>query len=74
MCCSDARKLFDWNDMNIRAGEIVKSPTGAYYRVVELQEESVSLMRINGFTLFSCHPSYLRSAFEAIPYSDLIKL
>lgn len=37
--------------MQIRAGEILRSTDGQYYRVLEANERSISLMRVNGQTI-----------------------
>ncbi|MEM8807278.1 MAG: hypothetical protein AAGF01_14740 [Cyanobacteria bacterium P01_G01_bin.38] len=50
--------------MNIRAGEILVSQDGKYYRVLEANEYSVSLKRVDGHTIFACRPQYVASAFE----------
>jgi hypothetical protein len=49
--------------MNIRAGEILKSHEGHYYRVLEANQVSVSLMRVNGQTIFACRPEYIELNF-----------
>ncbi|MGB3298948.1 MAG: hypothetical protein WBA76_11810 [Phormidesmis sp.] len=53
----------------IRAGEILKSHAGQYYRVLETNEFSVSLMRVNGQTIFACRPEYIELNFS-LPASD----
>ncbi len=50
--------------MNIRAGEILKSHEGQYYRVLEANPFSVSLMRVNGQTIFACRPEYIALNFS----------
>ena len=54
--------------MSIRAGEILRSYEGHYYRVLEASPESVSLMRVNGQTIFACRPEYIALNFH-IPVS-----
>jgi hypothetical protein len=49
--------------MNIRAGEILQSHEGHYYRVLEANQVSVSLMRVNGQTIFACRPEYIELNF-----------
>lgn len=49
--------------MVIRAGEILKSHEGHYYRVLETNQAGVSLMRVNGQTIFACRPEYLALNF-----------
>lgn len=39
----------------IQTGEVLISDSGRSYRVVECTPESVSLIRVNGYTLFCCH-------------------
>ncbi len=50
--------------MNLRAGEIIKSHDGHYYRVLEASNVSVSLMRVNGQTIFACRPEYIDRNFS----------
>jgi hypothetical protein len=52
------------NPMNIRAGEILKSHEGQYYRVLEANPVSISLMRVNGQTIFACRPEYIALNFS----------
>jgi hypothetical protein len=49
---------------DIRAGEILKSHEGQYYRVLEASPVSVSLMRVNGQTIFACRPEYVALNFS----------
>ena len=49
--------------MDIKAGEILKSHEGQYYRVLDVGQFSVSLMRVNGQTLFACRPEYVALNF-----------
>ncbi|MGC1307456.1 MAG: hypothetical protein WA885_09520 [Phormidesmis sp.] len=46
--------------IDIRAGEILLSHAGEYYRVLEVSDISVSLMRVNGQTIFACRPEYIQ--------------
>ena len=50
--------------MNIKAGEILKSHEGQYYRVLEADQYSVSLMRVDGQTIFACKPQYIALNFS----------
>lgn len=50
--------------MQVRAGEILISQDGQYYRVTEVFENSISLMRVGGQTIFACRPTYLAQAFQ----------
>ena len=50
--------------MNIRAGEILQSDKGAFYRVLEASHISISLMRVDGQTIFSCRPEYVELNFS----------
>ena len=56
--------------MDIRAGEIIKSNDGAFYRVLEATQFSVSLMRVDGQTIFSCRPEYVEMNFS-IPSGEV---
>jgi hypothetical protein len=49
---------------NIRAGEILKSHEGHYYRILEASSISVSLMRVDGLTIFACRPEYVALNFS----------
>lgn len=55
--------------MNIRAGEIIKSHEGQYYRVLEASQLSISLMRVDGQTIFACKPEYIALNFS-MPSSE----
>ena len=55
--------------MNIRAGEILKSNEGRYYRVLEASNVSISLMRVDGQTIFACKPEYVALNFST-PVSE----
>jgi len=57
--------------MNIRAGEILMSPEGNYYRVLEASQVSVSLMRMNGQTIFACRPDYVQRNFSVPGSADV---
>ena len=57
-------KRYCVHQMNIRAGEILKSHEGHYYRVLEASSLSVSLMRVNGQTIFACRPEYVALNFS----------
>lgn len=50
--------------MAVRAGEILISHDGQYYRVLEADEYSVSLIRVDGQTIFACRPSYVSATFS----------
>ncbi|MEB3337351.1 MAG: hypothetical protein VKJ46_07820 [Leptolyngbyaceae bacterium] len=50
--------------MKVKTGEVLISATGHQYRVVEAVEDSISLVRVNGYTLFSCKPVFVESAFQ----------
>jgi len=52
--------------MKIKLGDILTAENGAFYRVVECQENIVSLRRINGYTDFSCHPAFVEAQFQAV--------
>lgn len=49
--------------MKIQSGVLLVSKKGEYYRVVDCQEEAISLMRVNGYTLFACSTRFLESEF-----------
>lgn len=55
--------------MNVRAGEILKSHEGKYYRVLEVRAGAISLIRVNGQTIFACRPEYVALNFY-IPTSE----
>lgn len=42
------------------------SGDGRYYRVVDCNEEMISLMRVNGYTLFSCNQRFLECSFRRV--------
>jgi len=49
--------------MKVKAGEILQSHEGHYYRVLETTQFSVSLQRVNGQTIFACRPEYIALNF-----------
>ncbi|MEO0540986.1 MAG: hypothetical protein AAFZ80_08995 [Cyanobacteria bacterium P01_A01_bin.105] len=49
---------------SLQAGEIVTSETGHRYRVLEVNEHSVSLMRVNGQTIFAYRPALAATLFS----------
>lgn len=55
--------------MQIQIGDVLTAPTGDRYRVLDLRDQIVSLMRLNGCTLFSCH-LYVVEAFFQVPQSS----
>ncbi len=57
------------SNMNIKAGEILQSHEGEYYRVLEADQYSVSLMRVDGQTIFACKPQYIALNFS-IPSNE----
>ncbi|MBW4487151.1 MAG: hypothetical protein KME12_05110 [Trichocoleus desertorum ATA4-8-CV12] len=50
--------------MKLQTGELLVSRNGKQYRVVECYEDSVSLMPVNGYTLFSCRRLFVESSFR----------
>jgi len=53
--------------MKIRLGDILTAKDGKSYRVVECEANMVSLMSVNGYTLFSCHTTFIESQFGTAP-------
>jgi hypothetical protein len=69
---STPKRSKDVNMMNIRAGEILISHEGGqYYRVLEVNEFSVSLMRVDGQTIFACQPAFAAAAFSIVSSSQV---
>ncbi len=52
--------------MKIQVGEFLISNAGEYYRVIECQQDMVSLMRVNGYTLFSCSLPFVETTFRPV--------
>ena len=50
--------------MKIKPGEILQSHEGHYYRVLETNQFSVSLQRVNGQTIFACRLEYIALSFR----------
>ena len=50
----------------LQPGEIVMSEAGHRYRILEVTEHSVSLIRVNGQTVFAYRPAIAASLFSAI--------
>jgi hypothetical protein len=58
--------------MKIRLGDILIAKSGDYYRVVEFKEGIVTLMRVNGYTLFSCSIGFAESSFQILRSSVVV--
>ena len=52
--------------MTIQTGELLISDQGYCYRVVEFQDETVSLMRVDGYTLVSFSLFALEKKFRPV--------
>lgn len=52
--------------MSVQKGTILISKEGHYYRVLECDRTAVSLMRINGYTIFACRPEYIEGQFRSL--------
>ncbi len=50
--------------MKIATGDVLLSRNGDRYRVIESREGIVSLMRVEGYTLFSCSEKLVSSMFN----------
>ncbi len=57
--------------MRIQKGEFLLSSNGKYYRVVECRENVISLMRVNGYTIFACHRALLESSFQPVEMVEM---
>jgi hypothetical protein len=51
--------------MKFHIGELIVDQSGQRYRVVDCQADTISLKRINGYTLFSCNRHFAEQAFRA---------
>jgi len=56
--------------MKVKAGEILRSTNGRYYRVLETNQYCVSLMPVGGQTIFACKPEYVALNFST-PTADV---
>ncbi len=54
-------------DRSLQAGAIVASATGRVYRVLEVNEHSVSLIRVNGQTVVAYRPAIAAALFSLVP-------
>jgi hypothetical protein len=52
--------------MKIQLGDILTAENGAFYRVVECEENMISLKRVNGYTSFSCNPAFVEAQFHFV--------
>ncbi|MCT7960333.1 hypothetical protein NG799_22150 [Laspinema sp. D1] len=52
--------------MKIQTGDCLISRDGRYYRVIDCCGEFISLMPIQGYTVFTCRQSYLESSFGLV--------
>ena len=50
--------------MRLQAGELLVAKNGKQYRIVECYGDSVSLMPVNGYTLFSCRRLFVEVSFR----------
>lgn len=50
--------------MTVKAGEILQSSDGRYYRVIETNQFCVSLMPVGGQTIIACKPEYVDLNFS----------
>ncbi|MBK4728815.1 hypothetical protein JJD41_02775 [Oxynema sp. CENA135] len=57
--------------MSIQRGNFLISGDGRYYRVVECTKDAISLMRVNGYTLFSCRPNFVEVSFRLVEASEV---
>ncbi|PSB30422.1 hypothetical protein C7B82_08970 [Stenomitos frigidus ULC18] len=51
--------------MDIHLGDILTAENGAFYRVIECKENIISLIRLNGYTSFSCSLAFAKAQFQA---------
>lgn len=58
--------------MAVQPGELLVASNGKYYRVVDCADGVVSLMRIDGYTLFSCKANFLTSTFRPVTSSVVV--
>jgi hypothetical protein len=49
--------------MKIQPGDILIASNGERYRVLEQEGEAISLIRLNGYTLFACTAKFLETEF-----------
>ncbi|MEO1592914.1 MAG: hypothetical protein AAFU71_16705 [Cyanobacteria bacterium J06632_22] len=54
------------HNASLHAGAIVASTAGRVYRVLEVTEHSVSLIRVNGQTVFAYRPEIAAALFSAV--------
>ncbi|HEY9749990.1 MAG TPA: hypothetical protein V6C63_14995 [Allocoleopsis sp.] len=52
--------------MKLQAGELLVARNGKQYRVVECYEDSVSLMPVDGYTLFACRRLFVEISFRPV--------
>lgn len=50
--------------MKLQTGELLVAKNGKQYRVVECYEDSISLMPVDGYTLFSCRRLFIECSFR----------
>lgn len=55
--------------MTVKAGEVLMSSDGRYYRVIEANQFCVSLMPVGGQTIIACKPEYVERNFS-VPTVD----
>lgn len=56
--------------IKIRPGEIFVGENGQHYRVIDCQENIVSLRRVDGYTLFSCSTRFMAAQFQPLTLKD----
>ncbi|MEL6137927.1 MAG: hypothetical protein AAFR42_11020 [Cyanobacteria bacterium J06628_6] len=52
--------------LQLQIGDIVASDAGQHYRVLEITEHSVSLIRVNGQTIFAYRPAIAATLFSPV--------
>jgi hypothetical protein len=52
--------------MKIQLGDLLQGTEGQFYRVIECQDEMLSLLQVDGCTLFSCRFQYAELVFSPV--------
>lgn len=57
--------------MKIETGVCLISNNGKYYRVIECKDNIISMVKVNGYTVFSCNISFAEKFFQFAEKSEI---
>ncbi len=57
--------------MKIQTGVCLISKNGKYYRVIECKDNIISMVKVNGYTIFSCNINLVENFFQFAEKSEI---